>query len=87
MEESTMTTKGQIVIPAKLRKRYGLTPGTKVYFIERDKEIMLQPVTKEYLKSVHGMLISETPVIKELLEERAKDKAHEEAKLEKRCAR
>ena len=87
MEESTMTTKGQIVIPAKLRKRYGLTPGTKVYFIERDKEIMLQPVTKEYLKSVHGMLINETPVIKELLEERAKDKAHEESKLEKRSAR
>ena len=87
MEESTMTTKGQIVIPAKLRKRYGLTPGTKVYFIERDQEIMLQPVTKEYLKSVHGMLINETPVIKELLEERAKDKAHEESKLEKRSAR
>ncbi|HLA27744.1 MAG TPA: AbrB/MazE/SpoVT family DNA-binding domain-containing protein [Syntrophales bacterium] len=72
MEESTMTTKGQIVIPAKLRKRYGLTPGTKVYFIERDKEIMLQPVTKEYLKSVHGMLISETPVIKELLRGKGK---------------
>ncbi len=87
MEESTMTTKGQLVVPAKLRKRYGLTPGTKVYFIERDKEIVLQPVTKEYLRSVHGMLKSETPVTKELLEERTRDKAREEAKLEKRGAR
>jgi len=40
MEESTMTSKGQIVVPAKLRRRYGLKPGTKVYFIERDDEIL-----------------------------------------------
>lgn len=87
MEESTMTSKGQIVVPAKLRRRYGLKPGTKVYFIERDKEILFQPVTKEYLKSVHGMLMSETSATKDLLKERAKDREHEEARLEKRSAR
>jgi AbrB family looped-hinge helix DNA binding protein len=83
MEESTITSKGQIVIPAKLRRRYGLKPGTKVYFIERDKEILFQPVTKEYLKSVHGMLTSETSATQELLKERAKDKEREEARIEK----
>lgn len=87
MEESTMTSKGQIVIPARLRRRYGLKPGTKVYFIERDKEIVFQPVTKEYLKSVHGMLTSETSVTKELLKERAKDREYEEGRLEKRRTR
>ncbi len=87
MEESTMTTKGQIVVPAKLRRRYGLKPGTKVYFIERDEEIVFQPVTKEYLKNVHGMLVSDSSVTKELLKERAKDREHEEARLEKRSAR
>ncbi len=87
MEESTMTSKGQIVVPARLRKRYGLKPGTKVNFIERDKEIVFQPVTKEYLKNVHGMLTSETSVTKELLRERSKDRGHEEEKLEKRGAR
>ncbi len=87
MEESTMTTKGQIVVPAKLRRRYGLKPGTKVYFIERNKEIVFQPVTKEYLKSVHGMLISASSVTKDLLKERAKEREHEEGRLEKRGAR
>jgi len=87
MEESTITSKGQIVVPARLRRRYGLKPGTKVYFIERDKEIVFQPVTKEYLKNVHGMLTSETSATKELLKERAKERDHEEAKLEKRGAR
>lgn len=83
MEESTMTSKGQIVVPAKLRRRHGLKPGTKVYFIERDGEILFQPVTREYLKSVHGMLISETSTTEELLKERTKDKEHEGARLEK----
>lgn len=87
MEESTMTSKGQIVIPAKLRRRYGLKPGTKVYFIERDNEILFQPVTKEYIRTVHGMLKSEASVTKELLKERARDKEQEEAKLEKHGAR
>ena len=87
MEESTMTSKGQIVVPAKLRRRYGLKPGTKVYFIERDDEILFQPVTKEYIRSVHGMLTSGSSVTKELLKERAKDREHEEAGLEKRGAR
>ena len=87
MEESTMTSKGQIVVPARLRRRYGLKPGVKVYFIERNDEILFQPLTKETIRSVHGMLISETSVTKELLKERAQDREHEEAKLGKRRTR
>lgn len=74
MEESTVSTNGRIVVPAKLRKRHGLKPGTKVYFIEREKEILFQPVTKEYLKNVHGMLAGWKSATKELLKERARDK-------------
>ena len=87
MEEATMTSKGQIVVPARLRRRYGLKPGVKVYFIEREDEILFQPLTGEYTRSVHGMLTSKTSVTQELLQERAKDKGHEEAKLEKRRSR
>jgi AbrB family looped-hinge helix DNA binding protein len=87
MEESTMTSKGQIVVPAKLRRKYGLKPGTKVYFIERDSEILFQPVTREYIRSIHGMLSSETSVTEELLRERSKDREREEARLEKRGTR
>jgi AbrB family looped-hinge helix DNA binding protein len=87
MEEATMTSKGQIVVPAKLRRRYGLKPGVKVYFIERNDEILFQPLTKEYIRSVHGLLASGTSVTEELLQERARDREHEEAKLGKRRAR
>lgn len=87
MEESTMTSKGQIVVPARLRRRYGLKPGTKVYFIERDNEILFQPLTKETIRSVHGLLKSDTSVTKELLQERARDRDQEESGSEKRRAR
>lgn len=83
METAYVTSKGQLVVPAKLRRRYGIKPGTKVCFVERENEILFQPVTKEYIRSVCGMLKSETSVTQELLKERAKDKEREEAKLEK----
>jgi AbrB family looped-hinge helix DNA binding protein len=87
MEIAFVTSKGQLVIPARLRRRYGIKPGTKVCFIERDNEILFQPVTKEYIRSVRGMLKSHTSVTQELLKERARDKEREEATLEKSGAR
>ena len=87
METAYVTSKGQLVIPAKLRRRYGIKQGTKVCFVERENEILFQPVTKEYIRSVCGMLKSETSVTQELLKERARDKEREEAKLEKLGAR
>jgi AbrB family looped-hinge helix DNA binding protein len=80
MDTSYVTTKGQLVVPAKLRRKLGIKPGTKVCFVERGNEILFQPVTKEYIRSVCGMLKSDTSVTDELLEERAKDKKREEAK-------
>ena len=87
MDTAYVTSKGQLVVPAKLRRRFGIKPGTKVYFIERGGEIVFQPVTKEYIRSVCGMLKSETSVTQELLKERAKEREREEAKLEKLGAR
>ena len=87
MESSYVTSKGQLVVPARLRRRYGIKPGTKVCFIERDNEILFQPVTKEYIRGVCGILKSDTLVTEELLKERARDREREEAKLEKHGAR
>ena len=83
METGSVTSKGQLVIPARLRRKYGIQPGTKVRFIERDNEILLQPVTKEYIQNVCGLFKSKTSVTKMLLKERAKDKEREEAKFAK----
>lgn len=34
MAAATLTEKGQIVIPAEIRARYQLTPGTQVEFVD-----------------------------------------------------
>lgn len=41
MSAATLTEKGQIVIPAEIRARYHLTPGTQVEFIDDDGSIRL----------------------------------------------
>lgn len=87
MDAAYVTTKGQLVIPARIRRKLGIKPGTKVCFVERGGEILFQPVTKEYIRSVCGMLKSTMSVTGELLNERKKDREREEAKLEKLSAR
>ncbi len=87
METASVTSKGQLVIPARLRRKYGIEPGTKVLFVERDNEILIQPVTKEYVRSVCGLFRSESSATAQLLKERGKDKEREEAKFARRGSR
>jgi AbrB family looped-hinge helix DNA binding protein len=46
MEESRISVKGQVVIPARLRKKYGLKTGERVVFIEEDNYVIIKPRTK-----------------------------------------
>lgn len=41
MSAATLTEKGQIVIPADIRARYELTPGTQVEFVDEGGIIRL----------------------------------------------
>jgi len=41
MPAATLTEKGQIVIPAEIRARYQLTPGTQVEFVNEGDTIRL----------------------------------------------
>ena len=53
MEEmSTLTSKGQITIPVKIRKMLGLDKGTKVLFVKNgdDEFIMKKVPTSEKAK-------------------------------------
>lgn len=41
MQASTLTSKGQVTIPANVRKQLGLRPGDRVGFIVEDGEVCL----------------------------------------------
>ena len=54
---ATFTSKGQLVIPAELRRKHGIEAGTRVKFLEDQfGRIVLQPVTEEYVDRVMGCL-------------------------------
>jgi antitoxin PrlF len=44
MPELTVSTKGQIVLPAEIRRRLGLGPGSKLEIVEGPDGITLRPI-------------------------------------------
>jgi AbrB family looped-hinge helix DNA binding protein len=54
---STFTSKGQLVIPAELRRKHKIEAGTKVRILEDQfGRIVLQPLTVDYIDRVRGLL-------------------------------
>lgn len=75
--ETYATVKGQIVIPASLRRKYGIKNGTKIIITDIGDAIVLKPVTEEYLRNLQGSLKGKGG-LKTLMEERNKDRVKEE---------
>jgi len=71
--ETYATVKGQIVIPAQLRRKYGIKNGTKIIVTDVGDAIVLKPVTEQYLKNLQGSLKGKGG-LKTLMDERNKDK-------------
>jgi len=74
MDKSVVTVKGQVVIPSKLRRRFGIKKGTQVYFYERDGQMVIRPVTDEYLRSLAGVTGTKGKLLKALMDEKAKER-------------
>ena len=74
--ETYATVKGQIVIPASLRRKYGIKNGTKIIITDAGDAIILKPMTEQYLKNLQGSLKGKGG-LKVLVEERRKDKDRE----------
>jgi AbrB family looped-hinge helix DNA binding protein len=73
-EVSTVTTKGQLVIPSKLRRKYAIRKGTQVAFVEEENRLVLQPLTPEFIRSLSGSLKGQPSALKVLRAERKRDR-------------
>ena len=74
--ETYATVKGQIVIPAELRRKYGIKAGTKISVTDNGEAIILKPVTEETLKRLQGSLKGKG-VLQALIQERRLDAERE----------
>ncbi len=54
--EAKTTSKGQITIPSKIRKQLGIKEGTylQVDVNAATRQIILTPVTREFVRSLRG---------------------------------
>jgi AbrB family looped-hinge helix DNA binding protein len=48
----TVSSRGRILIPIEMRKKYGIKTGTRIVFINEGESIQLQPITREYVHSL-----------------------------------
>ena len=68
-----ISTKGQVVIPAELRKRHHLGPGETVQIFEYGELICIAPLVRDAVEAAYGALPSEPSLAEELQQERRKD--------------
>src|ERR1700678_272464 len=76
---AVISSKGQIVIPATLRRRYRLTEGTTVVFQEERGRLVLEPNDFSAILSLEGTL-KDFPLERTLQEKRAKEEPKDSAK-------
>jgi len=78
--ETTINIKGQVIIPAKIRHRLGLKKGTRIFLEERNGEIVLRPLNREYFQKMSGILKGGR-LTRALEQSRRKDRKREEEKI------
>jgi AbrB family looped-hinge helix DNA binding protein len=79
----TVSQKGWVVIPAELRKKYHLKPGTEVTVVDYGGVLSIIPAMRDPIKAGRGLLKGIPASTQDLLKERAEELAREEARLKR----
>ncbi len=81
IETVTFTTKGQIVIPRRLRRQFEIEEGTKATVETTPDGILIKPVTASLIRKGRGMLKKRgKPLAREWSEQKAEERELEERK-------
>ena len=73
MEESVVTVKGQVVIPSRIKKKFGIKKGTPINFYDNEGEIKLIPLTPDLIDKNAGILNTKGKLLKALIKEKRKE--------------
>jgi len=75
-----ISSKGQVIIPAEIRKRHGLVTGTRATWTERGGQLILTPASSERIRQIRGCLKprpGERSAFEGLFEERERERRRE----------
>lgn len=70
---TTVSTKGQLVIPADIRESMGIAPGTRLAVTQQGSRIILEPVSEVLVDTTRGMLAGKTSLSGVLQRQRRQD--------------
>ena len=76
---SKVTSKGQIVIPKRIRDKYGIRPSTSIHWVEKEEGILMIPDTEDPILAARGMLKG-SGILKAYLKDKKKEKERENKK-------
>jgi AbrB family looped-hinge helix DNA binding protein len=82
-ESAIMSSKGQLVIPARLREELGLKPGVRVMIQRKGKGLLISPGAHATIAALCGKYAG-LPIEKDLAELRREERSREDARLSAR---
>ncbi len=82
--KAKVSAKGWVVIPAALRKKFQIKPGTLVEFKETGGGIIIIPKQKDPVEELYGKLAEKPSLIHALMESRKEESQREEKRLRAR---
>ncbi|MGC1378233.1 MAG: AbrB/MazE/SpoVT family DNA-binding domain-containing protein [Anaerolineales bacterium] len=82
MMNVTVSAKGWVVIPAELRKKYGIRPGSKLQFVDYGGVMSLIPGFEDPVHNGAGMLQAGPSLTDAMVEEHRRERRRESGKDE-----
>jgi AbrB family looped-hinge helix DNA binding protein len=73
----TISKKGWVVIPAELRKKYNLTPGTEVVIVDYGGVLSIVPAPNDPIKEGADMLKGTDSLTQAIVEEHRQERERE----------
>lgn len=80
VESSKLTSKGQLLVPKRLRIKYGIKPGIRIALVESKDGLLIKPMDEAYFDKFVGILPN-APSAKEIKKFKKEELALEERKL------
>lgn len=83
MTKATISSKGQIAIPKAVRDRLNLKPGTELGIEVQGEALVMRRIVGDYpdWRTMRGMVKGGESLTKALMEERAAELAHDNARI------
>jgi len=71
---TTLSSKGQIILPSKLRKKLNIKKGSKFIIEFKNNKIILTLLNKEFYERLAGSISGKGKLLKTLISEKEREK-------------